>query len=348
VGDVLDPDSLYHHLQRYVAFLEVRSYSLNTIRYRDTHLRTFIIWCDERSLTRPGQLDRLTLERYQRHLFYYRKANGDPLASESQQQQHLWALRLWLRWMVKQGQLSRSPAEELELPRSSQRLPKAILTARKTEAVLAQPDLGAAVGLRNRAILETLYSTGMGRAEVCGLQTQDLDFERGMVMIRQGKGKKDRLIPIGERALAWIAAYRERARGELVAGRDLGRLFLSCLGENMRPAHLTRVVGRYVREVGVGKLGSCHMFRHTMATLMMENGADIRFIQAMLGHVNLNTTQLYTQVSLGHLKEVHTALHPGRLPEAARRALEAHAEPEPSAGDRPSALDREASEESET
>ena len=165
--------------------------------------------------------------------------------------------------------------------------------------------------------------------EACGLQFQDLDGERGMVMIRQGKGKKDRLVPIGERALAWIAAYRERARGELLEGRDPGRLFLTRLGENMRPCHLTQMVRRYVRLSGIGKEGSCHMFRHTFATLLLENGADIRVIQALLGHVSLDTTQVYTRVSIGHLKAVHTALHPGRLPEAARRALEAETNPAP-------------------
>ena len=315
LGDVLDPDSLYHHLQRYLAYQEVRNYSLVTISGRDANLRTFIVWCDERGLTRPGELDRPILERYQRHLFYRRKSNGDPLSANTQQQ-HLLHLRLWLTWLVKQGHLPCNPAAELELPRTSQRLPKAILTAREAEAVLAQPDLRTAVGLRDRTILETLYSTGMRRMEVCGLQFQDLDCERGLVMIRQGKGKKDRLVPIGERALAWIAAYRERARGELLDGRDPGRLFLTKLGENMRPCHLTQMVRRYIRLAGIGKEGSCHTFRHTM--------------------------EVYAKLSVGHLKAVHTALHPGRLPEAARRALEA--KPDPSVEDRPAALEREAAE----
>ena len=110
----------------------------------------------------------------------------------------------------------------------------------------------------------------------------------------------------------------------------------------MRPCHLTQMVRRYIRLAGIGKEGSCHTFRHTMATLLLENGADIRLIQAMLGHVSLDTTQVYAKLSVGHLKAVHTALHPGRLPEAARRALEA--KPDPSVEDRPAALEREAAE----
>lgn len=159
--------------------------------------------------------------------------------------------------------------------------------------------------------------------ELIGLHVHDLDYERGTVMIRQGKGRKDRMIPIGERALAWISAYRDRGRPELVTGRDRGELFLTAMGEEFRVTHLTRLVRELVEKAGLGKKGSCHLFRHTMATLMLENGADIRFIQAMLGHACLTTTQIYTQVGIRQLKLIHSATHPGKLPEAARERLEA-------------------------
>ncbi len=321
VGDVRDPDSLWHHLQRYLAFLEERNYSAHTVRTRDNYLRYFIAWCDERGLTRPQQLDRPILERYQRHLFYHRKADGDPLATSSQHARII-PIRHWLQWLVKQGHLRYSPAADLDLPRMEHRLPKAILTAREAEAVLAVPNVQTALGLRDRAMLETLYSTGMRRLEVIGLHVHDLDFERGTVMIRQGKGKKDRMIPIGERALAWIAAYRDGARSGLVAGKDEGTLFLTSAGEALGPTHLTRLVMDLVDKAAVGKRGSCHLFRHTVATLMLENGADIRFIQAMLGHVCLTTTQIYTQVSIRQLKAIHTATHPGKLAAAGQHRLE--------------------------
>jgi len=344
VGDVRDPDSLYHHLLRYLAFLQEKNYSPHTVRTRDSYLRYFIAWCDERGLTRPQQLDRPILERYQRHLFYHRKADGDPL-SASTQHTRIIPLRHWLQWLVKQGHLLYSPAADLELPRMEKRLPKAILTAREAEAVLAVPDVGNAVGLRDRAILETFYSTGMRRMELGGLHVHDVDFDRGTVMIRQGKGRKDRMIPIGERALAWISAYRDRGRPELVAGRDQGELFLTNMGEEFRPTHLTRLVMDMVDRAAIGKRGSCHLFRHTMATLMLENGADIRFIQAMLGHVCLTTTQIYTQVSIRQLKAIHTATHPGRLPDSVKRLMAA--EEEPTAEDLLDQLEREAEEEDE-
>ena len=169
--------------------------------------------------------------------------------------------------------------------------------------------------------------------------------QRGTVMIRQGKGKKDRLIPIGERALAWIEKYKDSARPELVGGRDDGTLFLSNLGGPFAPDRVTQLAKGYVDRSGVGKQGACHLFRHTMATLMLEGGADIRFIQAMLGHAELSTTEIYTQVSIQKLKAIHTATHPGKLAEAGQHALEADLEP--TAEDLLVALEREAEEDAE-
>ena len=215
--------------------------------------------------------------------------------------------------------------------------------------MLAVPAVGNAMGLRDRAILETFYSTGMRRMELIGLSVHSIDLERGTVMIRQGKGKKDRMIPIGERAMAWIEKYRDSSRPELAIGRDDGTLFLSNLGKAFTPNRITQLVREYVDKAALGKRGSCHLFRHTMATLMLENGADIRFIQAMLGHAKLDTTQIYTQVSIRKLKAIHTATHPGRLARPGQHPVEAEgqAEPEPTADDLLAQLEREAIEDAE-
>ena len=344
VGDVGDPGSLYHHMLRYLAYLTERNYSLRTVEIRNEQLRYLILWCDERGLTRPQQLDGPILESYQRHLFYYRKKNGDPLAS-SNHHARLTAIRQWLHWLVRQGHLRYNPAADLEMPRVEKRLPKAVLSAKEAEIVLAVPDVGNTLGLRDRAILETFYSTGMRRKELAGLTVGNLDLERGTVMIRQGKGKKDRMIPVGARALAWIGQYRDSARPELVAGADEGILFLNAMGGPLGLGYLTMMVREYVDQAGIGKEGSCHMFRHTMATLMLENGADTRVIQAMLGHASLDSTQIYTQVSIRHLKAVHTATHPGRFGQEGQHELEA--EPEPGTADLIAALAREMEEESD-
>ena len=314
LGGKDDPESLYHFMERYLTHMGVRGQSPHSVASAKAALVRFIRWCEERSLSRPSQIDRSMMESYQQYLFHRRKKNGEPLAARSQKFL-LSPLRQWFSWMVRQGHLLYSPAAELELPKVPQRLPKAILSAPEAEAVLAVPDVETVTGLRDRAILETLYSTGMRRLELVHLAVQDVDRERGTVMIRKGKGGKDRLIPIGERALAWIAAYRDRARPELAGTPDDGILFLNSLGNPLKPFHLTMLVKGCVTKSSIGKEGACHLFRHTCATLMLENGADTRYIQAMLGHASLESTQIYTRVSIRKLKAVHTATHPGRFPQ---------------------------------
>ena len=155
------------------------------------------------------------------------------------------------------------------------------------------------------------------------LNLYDIDSDRGTLMVRQGKGKKDRMVPVGERALRWMIKYRDEVRPELAMPDDDGTLFLTNLGEAFTRNRMPQLVRDYVNAADIGKSGSCHLFRHTMATLMLENGADIRFIQAMLGHANVSTTQIYTQVSIRQLKEIHTATHPARMgPKTAQEAPE--------------------------
>src|SRR5208282_1611388 len=157
----------------------------------------------------------------------------------------------------------------------------------------------------------TLYSTGMRRLELVRLTLWDLDLERATVAIRQGKGKKDRIIPLGDRAAAWVRKYLDES--QLAAEPDDKIVFLSNAGEPFSLDYLTEAVRGYVEAANIGKRGACHLFRHTMATLMLEGGADIRFIQAMLGHADLKTTQIYTQVSIRLLKQIHSATHPAHL-----------------------------------
>jgi len=308
-----DSEGLRAHLRRYLAHLSEKHYSPETVESRQRLLGFFIAWCEERGVLRPQEVDKKLLEQYQRKLFHHRKANGEPLCVGSQNLR-LVQIRHWFGWMAKTGTLAFSPGAELELPRLEKRLPRGVLSAREAETAVGMPDPDTPLGLRDRAMLETLYSTGIRRSELVGLCLRDVDWERGTVMVRLGKGKKDRMVPIGERALAWVRKYRDEARPELMLGRaDEGVLFVSVRGKALKAPSLTALAGDYVRKAGLGGRGACHLFRHTAATLMLENGADIRFIQEMLGHADLSATQIYAQVSIGKLKEVHTRTHPGRL-----------------------------------
>jgi integrase/recombinase XerD len=309
IGDPSDPHGLWTWTQRYLEWLTTHHFTTATLRHRRVYLGYFLTWCEARSLRRPTEITRPILERYQRHLYAHRKANGHPLSFRSQEGR-LAVLRGFFRWMVRENALLANPAADLIMPRAEKRLPRAVLSPLEADTVMNQPDLTEPLGVRDRAMLETLYSTGMRRSELLHLKVDDLDIERGTVFIRQGKGRKDRLIPIGERAIAWVEKYLGEVRPGLVVGRDDGFLFLTELGESMVPEYVTHRMRRYVEAADLGKKGSCHIFRHAMATAMLDNGADVRFVQEMLGHASLATTQIYTHLSIGKLKKIHTMTHP--------------------------------------
>jgi integrase/recombinase XerD len=304
-------------LEEHLQHLAVKGFTENTLKLRRVHIEMFLTWCTERGLTEPVEITRPVLECYQRHLFHHRKKNGEPLSFPSQHSR-LGALKVWFRWMTRQNYILHNPASEIELPRLGYQLPS-VLSQEETEAVLAQPKVEEPGGIRDRAILEMLYSTGMRRMELLKLKLYDVDRRRGIVTIREGKGKKDRVVPVGERALAWMDKYLSEVRPQIVVEPDDGIVFLTMLGEPFHPNHLTALVGKHVETAQIGKKGACHLFRHTMATLMLDGGADVRYIQAMLGHTRLDTTQIYTHVSIRKLKQIHEATHPAARLDSRKR-----------------------------
>lgn len=297
-------------LAEFLESLRVRGYSEATLVGFHKYVMAFILWGEARGLTRPQEVTKPILDRYQRHLYYYRSDRINAPLSFRTQHARLVAIRAFFRWLAKGNYILYNPASDLELPRVERRLPRFVLTADEVERIMNQVDMKDPLAARDRAILETFYSTGMRRTELVNLRLLDLDIERKTVMIRQGKGKKDRYIPIGERALAWIGKYLDEVRPELVVEPDSGMLFLTVDGGTFTPCRMTQLTAGYIEQAQIGKRGSCHLFRHTMATLMLENGADIRFIQQMLGHAQLSTTEIYTQVSLRKLQEIFMATHP--------------------------------------
>lgn len=301
--------SLRGRVDQYLDWILARNYSDQTAHRRRYCLLRFVDWCEARGVAMPEEATRPVLEAYQRGLFHYRKANDRPL-SFSTQLNLLCAVRLLFKWLVQQHLIQHNPAAELELPRRERRLPGRVLNPVEAEAVLAAPDVRTCLGLRDRAILETFYSTGIRRTELSRLTVYDLDRERRVLAVRCGKGKKDRMVPIGERALSWVEKYLDGARPELQHGEATEQLFLGHHGQPLAPRSLTGLVHGYVEAATSGRGGACHLFRHSMATGMLNNGADIRFIQEMLGHAELSTTQVYTRVSIQKLQEVHEQTHP--------------------------------------
>lgn len=313
IGDPSDPRGFAVLAAAFLEWMRVKNYSERTVGNREVYLRYFIEWCGERGVVQPAEVTKAVLERYQRWLYHYRnEKTGQPMSFRSQHVR-LVPVRAFFKWCARNNHTLYNPASELDLPKLEKRLPKHILSASEADTVLNVVNVADPLGLRDRAILETFYSTGMRRLELASLKLLDLDVERGTIMIRLGKGKKDRMIPIGDRALAWIDRYVIEVRPSLALEPDDGTLFLSNQGDTFSPNRLTQMVREYIDKADIGKRGSCHLFRHTMATLMLEGGADIRFIQQMLGHAELSTTQIYTQVSIRKLKEIHAATHPAKL-----------------------------------
>ena len=323
----VEPGTFGFHLRKYLRSLEIRNYSKETLRSRESHLRSFILWCDERGVARPEDVSATLLERYQRHLYYYRTASGKPLSFQSQGDR-IREIRRFYHWLVKGRIVEANPAEALELPRKEYRLPKAILTVEEVETVLAACDLKSPMGLRDRVVLELLYATGIRRFEVCNLKVWDVDLANGTMTVRQGKGKKDRCIPTGERAALWLQKYLDEVRPLFAMEPDSGHLFLTRYREAFSPERISEMIREVVEASGIEKPASAHLFRHTMATLMLEGGADIRYVQAMLGHAQLSTTEIYTRVAIRKLKEVHLLSHPGARLQREKTAAEIDAETE--------------------
>jgi integrase/recombinase XerD len=312
ISDPHDPQGWHVMSETFLEWLGVQNYSKDTIEHQRERLYPFAQWAQERGLHQPMQITNALIERYQRYLFYYRKKDGQSLSNHAVVGR-LSVLRSFFKWAARKNHILYNPASEIELPRAEKRLPKHILSAAEVETIMVQCNLDDPLGIRDRAMLETLYSTGMRRIELAHLKLRDLDNERGTVTIRQGKGKKDRVVSIGDRAIAWINRYLEEVRPSLVREPDEGILFLTHRSQPFHLDRLSAVVRGYIDAANLGKRGSCHLLRHACATLMLEGGADIRFIQALLGHADLSTTEVYTQVSIRKLKEIHTATHPARL-----------------------------------
>lgn len=304
-------NALTHALRDFIDHMGARGLSVLTLRGRLHAIRRFILWADERGLADPREITLPILERYQSYLYHFRKPNGEPLSFSSQAAE-LSPLRAFFAWLTKSHIILYNPASELELPKINKNLARYVLSVANVEKILAQPDTKTLLGLRDRAILEVLYSSGIRRAELRRLSIYDVDTKRGTLLVRNGKGAKDRIVPLGERACAWVEKYLRDVRPQFITGRDEGVLFLTFHGDSFTEYAIGDTVKEYIEKANVPVKGACHLFRHACATHMLDNGADTRFIQAMLGHASLESTQIYTQVALNKLKAVHAATHPAR------------------------------------
>ena len=217
-------------------------------------------------------------------------------------------LRGFYQYQIRIGSLREDPMSSIELPKLGRTLPK-VLSEHDVEALLHAPDVGTPIGMRDRAMLELLYACGLRVTELVTLETHQINLRQGVVRLI-GKGNKERLVPLGEEAMDWIERYYKDARLELISNPSSQVLFPSLRGLVMTRQTFWHRIKRYVTEVGIHCSVSPHTLRHAFATHLLNNGADLRVVQLLLGHSDLSTTQIYTYVAQHRLKEIHAKHHP--------------------------------------
>ena len=250
---------------------------------------------------KPESLDRAALEEFVRQ----QMASG---LSPRSVARSVAAIRGFYRFLVFDRRRSESPADDLRPPRAWPALPK-FLSIDDVDALIAQPDVSTQRGLRDRALIELLYATGMRVSELLGVRAGDLHLDEHYLMC-MGKGSKERLIPIGEQAAAWIRRYQRDARPALVKSRTVSRLFVNARGRPLGRVGFWKILKSYARRAHLPPSLSPHVVRHSFATHLLERGADLRAIQMMLGHADLSTTQIYTHVFEARLRSVYDSFHP--------------------------------------
>ena len=221
---------------------------------------------------------------------------------------HLVSLRGFCRFLLKEGRIEEDPTAEITAPRLAQTLPKYLAVA-EVDRLLNQPDPSSPSGLRDKALLEALYATGMRVSELVALRWEDFDRNLGIVRCL-GKGSQERLIPVGKSALRALEAYVAQGRGKLARKPGVPFLFLNKRGGQLSRVGFWKILAGYGRAAGIATPLTPHLLRHSFATHLLERGADLRSIQLMLGHKDISTTQIYTQVIKERLKEVYQAHHP--------------------------------------
>jgi integrase/recombinase XerD len=221
---------------------------------------------------------------------------------------YLSGFRQFYRWLVREGRLSEDPTALIESPKLGRGLPKA-MSEEQVEALLAAPDAGTALGLRDRAMLELMYATGLRVSELTGLELGAVSINQGVLRVL-GKGRKERLVPIGDQALDWLRRYLAQARPDLMKGAQSPSLFVTARKAGMTRQAFWHAVGRHARAAGIRQRLSPHGLRHSFATHLLNHGADLRVVQLLLGHSDLSTTQIYTHVAREGLKRLHEKHHP--------------------------------------
>ena len=278
-----------------------RGASPNTVAAYRRDLRHLVDYLEGQGVAAPGAASAAVLREF---VFRLKDLGLAPTSIR----RHISAVRTYYRFLVAEGLVLRDPTDRLTSPKKWRTVPS-VLTTSEMERLLAAPHADDPLAWRDRALVEFGYATGARVSEMVGVQVKDVLFDEGLVRLF-GKGRKERLVPIGRRALGAVALYHREVRAQLEKGKGRGILFLNARGTPLSRVGAWGIIKKLAKTAGITKRVTPHTLRHTFATHLLEGGADLRAVQEMLGHADLSTTQLYTKVDREYLRSVHRQFHP--------------------------------------
>lgn len=296
----------YENLRnQYVRRLQVRGYAPGTIRAYRLYANQFVEFMKESKERSLKKVDLRILDRYQDFLF-----GENRNLMRSSQRHCLTGLNSFFKWMKREKLIKHNPVPEMELPKKPNRLPRAILTEKEVFRVLDSVNQNSKFGIRNKTLLELLYATGIRSGEMANVRISDLQLDYGMVRITNGKHGRDRVIPMGKVASRCLRKYLKAARSQFLDKGKLPWLFVNNKGQKMWGRVATMVVQKYAKEARIKQVITAHSIRHSMATHLVRREAPLRYIQELLGHKYIVSTQIYTRLMPEDLRRMHAKYHP--------------------------------------
>jgi len=295
---------------RYLDYLLLRQFTDKTLVNRRMHLRRLCRYLESIGVDDPRRVTAQTLRDWQIWLAALPSVRSGAPRGPGTLNREVSTIHCFFAWLVKDGAIGRNPAGALEFAKEPKSLPRDVLTVDEVKRILDQPDTGTVLGYRDRTILEVLYSTGIRKGELMALMLGDVRLEDSVLVIRKAKGLKDRVVPLGGVACSYLETYLTAVRPELTRYGDTGHVFLSMRSRMMGKNTPLALVQKYAKLAGIDKHVTCHLWRHTCATHLVQNKANLRHVQQLLGHGNLSTTERYLHLTITDLKEAHRQCHP--------------------------------------
>jgi integrase/recombinase XerD len=305
----MNENSIKPRVDEYLQSLEMRNFAKRTIQETRRKLGRFTQYLETQGITRLDGITKDQVLSYQTELYQSMNAKGKP-NTVGHQNSMLSCVKQFTRFLYERDFLVSDPARDISYAKQPKRLPRGVLTSTEARKIIRSPDTKTAIGYRDRTILEVLYTTGIRKEELNNLTLNDVDYRDGFLRILEGKGRKDRIVPLGRIACRYLENYIKTVRPELIKDPYNNHLFLSLRGKRLSKNIVWDLVKKYAKKAKIRKNVHPHTFRHTCATGMLKNKADLNTVRKLLGHASLNTTQIYTHLSITDLKAVHKRCHP--------------------------------------